>query len=112
MSNNKKLLCIATLMNLFLALIYCLLLVIVIPNTHAAKIDRKDYVSILETSSFASANIKAKAGALVLFNGYEGSQFLLKWSEVFGLTFLAFSVFNSLLFFRSHRLGTDQKAAQ
>ena len=59
---------------------HVLLLVLITPDTHAWSITREQYKMILDTSSVANGDGKLKAGALTLLNGYEGSQFLLKWS--------------------------------
>jgi len=83
-----------------LSVAYVLLMLITVPNTHSAGIDREHFKSVIEASSVAAADANLKGSALVLFNGYEGSQFLLKLSTVFGVAFVAAAISNAIIVWR------------
>jgi hypothetical protein len=95
--NKKSVVILSTTALFVMMLVHLLLIAIVAPNTYISGITHEQYKEIINTSSVAAADVKLKAGALVLYNGYEGSQFLLKYSLLFGIAASILCFFNLIL---------------
>lgn len=102
--NKKNNLLIAVLLVL-MTLASVLLMGVAIPNTRASGISREQYKKMVDTSSYAASDATVKAYSLVLYNGYEGSQYLLKCSIVFDVVLFFCCSLNCILLIKNKRNG-------
>ena len=104
---NKICLIIAILLVL-ITLANVLLMGIAIPNTYASGITREQYKEMVGTSSYAATNATVNAYSLVLYNGYEGSQYLLKYSIIFNIALFFCCSLNCILVVMRKRSSSKQ----
>jgi hypothetical protein len=93
---NKICILIAILLVL-MTLATVLVMGIAIPNTYASGITHEQYKEMVGTSSYAATNATVNAYSLVLYNGYEGSQYLLKCSIIFNIALFFCCALNCVL---------------